>query len=282
VVDWVYSLQQTFNVPINLFVLTVQFLAIACVFKVVWMRLAALAYDVLHIGIYLLGGLFFSWWIWNNIAVLVAIKGQKSFKSSAVAACLTTILLGYPPIGLVNSAWLAWFDLTNARQTYLEAVTDNDDVVRVPFSAFLSNSHSVGHAYMANVEMQGQYPFTWWASGTYEQFKQIPHCAPPPGAEGQSLEEPSLSQRRLEAIKVLVRENHKKLLQISDQWGNLAIYFRHHHLPSNPFMYLEFNNLDLHSVKGYNFVIASTCHGVEQGKSIAKAISISKVYIDVR
>lgn len=281
-VDAVYGLEKFLCLPLNFAVLTMQAAAIVCVFRLPWMRLAAFCYDLLHIGIYLLGGIFFSAWIWNNIAVILAIRGYRSVSVAGTAACFLTILLGYPPLDILRSAWLGWFDLTNARQSYFEAVTDDGREVRVPYDAFLGSSHSVGHAYMANVGMTGQYPFTWWASGTYEQFKTIPHCASPPPVNPTDVEAPAKAEARLAAAGRMVRANHTRLLDLERRWGHLAIYFRLHHLPSNPFMFKEFNELDLGRVNGYNLVIASMCHDVNHGVSAAQTIGINKVYFDVQ
>jgi hypothetical protein len=281
-VQHVYDLEKLFIHPLNLFIIGIQAFAIICVFRPRWMRIAAYCYDILHVGIYLVGGVFFWAWIWNNIAVIVSLRGYKTFTAPQIAACLLTIALGHPNFGLINSALLGWFDVANARQTYVDAETTGGRTVRVPFSFFLSNSHPVGLGYLNTVEMQGHYPHIWWASGTYAMASTENGCHPPAPVSPQDLEPPEKETKRLQELSAMLKANHARMLEYTKRWGHYAMYFRLHHNPSNPFLFSEFNSLDLSTIKRYNIVVSSMCHGIEHGVSTAKAIFTTKVPIDVQ
>ena len=61
----------------NGFVLAIQLLAVICAVRLLWLRLAAICYDLLHVGIYVFGGILFWPWIWINGAVLWALHGEN-------------------------------------------------------------------------------------------------------------------------------------------------------------------------------------------------------------
>jgi len=61
----------------------------------------------------------------------------------------------------------------------------------------------------------------------------------------------------------------------ADQW-------RFHHHPSNPFLYADFNMLDLQDVTGYNVVVESVCHTHDHGKVQARAVGKLVEHFDVQ
>ena len=64
--QWMSDTLGTVVVLSNLLVVLAQLFAISAPLRMRWLFIAALAYDVLHIGIYLVSGLLFWPWIWNN------------------------------------------------------------------------------------------------------------------------------------------------------------------------------------------------------------------------
>ena len=63
--------------PLNLAIVGFQLFAIVCALRLAWLKLASLFYDLLHIGIWILGGLFFWPWVWNNVTILLAANAQR-------------------------------------------------------------------------------------------------------------------------------------------------------------------------------------------------------------
>lgn len=280
-VMWADAVVRFLSVPLNAAILGVQLAAVICVFRVGWLKAATLAYDVLHTGIFLLGGLFFWPWVWNNVTILVAVRKRvEPIGRGAKLACLTVILLGHPGLSLVSSAWLAWFDITDARQTYFEAVLDDASTAKVPSSFFLGSSHSVGHAQMGRVPIAGQFPFLWSASATYERFIESGACSPP-GAGFEPNEPAAERDKRLKVVGDFLRANHARMLDFYATWGRWAIYARSHHLPSNPFLYEAFNRIDLSRVVGYNLVAQSICHHLKDGRLDNRVLATQKEYFDV-
>jgi hypothetical protein len=264
----VYDVMQVLVVPLNLAIVGAQLFALVCVFRLSWLKIASILYDLLHIGIYVLGGLFFWPWIWNNFTILIAATVQKKpIALSAKAVCVFTILLlGFPQLGVHGAAWLAWFDVVDARQTYFEAVTEDGGHYRVPSSFFLSHSYSVSHRVMDRVPHPGQYASTQWASTKdYQRFLTSGSCPPPPPVDPRTLETEKQHAARLERIGRFIRAHHAKMLEREAWLGSGSYYFRLHHHPSNPFLFTRWNGIKLDQVIGYNLVVESVCHRLSEG-----------------
>lgn len=266
-VQIVYDVFSFLVMPMNFFIVAFQLLAIVCVFRLSWLRVTTTFYDLLHIGIYILGGLFFWQWIWNNFTILIAATKERAGPSVyAKGACVLVILLGYPPLPFQRAAWLAWFDVADARQIYFEAVGPNGPV-KVPSSFFLGHSYGVSHGYMDTVPHTGQYPhLRWWASAKdYSRLLSSGSCPAPGPVDPSTLETPEARQARLERIQRFISAHHAKMLSRQDRFGLGSYYWRAHHHPSNPLLFSAFNNLDLHTVKSYNLIVESVCHSIENG-----------------
>jgi hypothetical protein len=273
------------NVPLNAAVVAVQLFAIVCVFRVNWLKLSAIVYDALHIGIYVFGGLFFWPWIWNNVTVLwAASKAKEGLSLNTKIACFAAILLGAPALNLNKSADLAWFDVADARQVYFEAVTADGDAVKVPSAFFLSHSYSVSHAYMGAHQIEGMYPYTMLSSSDSVARNEADGTCPAmtPAEPGEKVETAEDRAARQDQLSRLLRAHHEKMLAREASFGPGNFYFHLHHHPSNPFLYPEFNKLSLKDVTGYNLVIRSVCHRMSEGRTANKVVASNTEYFDVR
>jgi hypothetical protein len=285
-----YDGLQLGHVPLNAAILIFQLFAIVCVLRANWLKLASVLYDCLHLGIYVFGGLFFWPWIWNNLTILWATgatKGELSLHTKV--ACLAAIVLGAPALKLNEAAWLAWFDVADARQVYFEAVTKDGRAVKAPSAFFLSHSYSVSHAYMGAYSAPGQYPYTMLASSHSVDRNELSGKCVAPGqlpstVQEESGDQPETPQQRAERQASLSRflsAHHQKMLAREAKLGPGSYYLHLHHHPSNPFLYPEFNRLSLHDVVGYRLVLESACHSLEDGRVTKKVWARSSEFFNV-
>ncbi len=282
-VDYAYSLAGMFVLPLNLAIIGFQLFAIICVLRISWLRIATTFYDLMHIGIYVLGGLLFWPWIWNNFTILIATNSPRlSISRSAKAACIVTILLGNPLVEMYKSARLAWFDVADARQSYFEAVTDSGNV-RVPPSFFLSHSYGVSLGYMDGVPHSGHYGHSNWNSVPhYERQLTSGTCPAPPTGKVEGEETPEHRAVRLEKLGRFIRAHHAKMIDRAETFGPNSYYLRLHHHPSNPYLFGEFSNLNLKDVRAYNLVLESACYQLHDGHMTKKVVGKSVDRFDVR
>jgi hypothetical protein len=272
------------SVPLNAGVVLIQLFALICIFRVTWLKVASLLFDVLHLGIYVFGGLFFWPWIWNNITVLwAAEKAKEGLSVNTKVACLAAIVLGAPALKLNEAAWLGWFDVADGRQVYFEAVTVDGKFVKAPSAFFLSHSYSVSHAYMGAQRIPGQYPYTMLASSDYvSRNESSGSCAAPKPEPDEVVETAEQRLERQQSLSRLLRAHHRKMLGREEAFGLGSYYFHLHHHPSNPFLYPEFNKLSLNDVIGYRLVIESVCHRMVDGKLAKRVLARNTEYFDVR
>jgi hypothetical protein len=242
-------------IPLNIAVLGFQLFALVCVLRPSWLKVSTLFYDLFHIGIYVLGGLMFWPWIWNNLTVLRATqKHGEDFPTTAKIACIFAILLGNT---FFASAWLAWWDVTGVRTQFLEAVTPQGSV-RVPTAFFLSHSYSISHGYLDQADRMGHFGYTIWESAKeYDRLKDSKTCAITPAARSET---PAQRQARWTRNASFLKAHHQKMLERERAWGRWNYYFRSHHHPSNPMLFPEFNALRLSDVIAYDMKVQSVCY----------------------
>lgn len=280
-----YDALSIFNTPLNAIIVLVQLFAILCVLKVSWLKVTSILFDLLHIGIYVFGGLFFWPWIWNNLTIWWAARSQKQgLQLNTKVACISAILLGAPMLHINPAAWLAWFDVTDARQIYFEAVTKDGRTVKTPSAFFVSHSYSISHGYMGHHDVEGQYMATTLASsGKVDRNEKSGACVAPSSFNEKNYTETDAQRlARQETLGNFLAYHHQKMLGREAAVGRGSWYFHAHHHPSNPFLYDEFNALSLNNVIGYNLVLESVCHSMKDGRVEKKVLARTTEFYDVR
>lgn len=262
---------------LNLFVITIQLFAVIAALRTRWLVVSALAYDAFHIGIYVFGGLFFWPWIWNNGSIIVAVRGSK-FGWQPKVCCIISILTGYDT-ELGGSARLAWFDVLDIKIPTIQVETPQGKWLDVPVSFFLSHSYGVSHGNYALANEPGHYPSSLWGSVTdYDRQVRSGKCdAPKDMAQPESLADRAA---RLDKLAKFIQAHHKKRLATAI-WP-LDFYVRSHHHPSVPWLYSDFNHLDLASVKRYRLVVQSVCLSLVGGQVNERELKRDEIYVDVQ
>lgn len=251
----------------NFAVAFLQIAAIAIVFRLVLLRAATLFYDVLHISIYVFGGLFFWPWVWNNVSVLVAVKGKKEGDISLYPrlCCVAVMLMG-ASTKLGDAAFLAWFDTTDLRSPKIEMRdAAADRWIEVPTSFFLTHSYAMSHGYFGMAQRPGHYfPSSGGATRNYAQFDESGGCRPP--AAPRRPETAAEKAERLAMLGAFLAAHHDKMLARSDGDGRAPFYLRGHHHPSNPLLFRDFASVDLRDVDAYRYLDSSVCLSMSDGR----------------
>lgn len=283
--QFAYDALHIFNTPLNIVIVLVQLFAILCVLKVSWLKVTSILFDLLHIGIYVFGGLFFWPWIWNNLTIWWAARSQKQgLQINTKVACIAAILLGAPILSVNSAAWLAWFDVSDARQIYFEAVTKDGQTVKTPSAFFTSHSYSVSHGYMGHQDIEGQYAGTTLASTKMLARNEVSGKCVAPSTFNEVHQAENEEQRlaRQATLGNFLAYHHHKMLEREAAVGRGSWYLHAHHHPSNPFLYEKFNALSLNDVVGYNLVMELVCHSMKDGVVVKKVLARATEYYDVR
>ena len=282
VAQWSYEVMQLVAVPANSAIVLFQVFAIVCVLRLAWLKLATLFYDVLHISIYVFSGILFWPWIWNNFTILMAAQSMRGrIPKTCQVVCILTIALSYPSLGLYKAAWLGWFDVTDARQMHIEAVTENGRS-RVPPSFFLSHSFGVSLGYMDTAAHEGHYEHTNWNSSRDHSRHASSGTCPTPPAKPPRAESAHQREARLARLSRFIRAHHAKMVERQAALGKYSYYLRMHHHPSNPFLFWQFAQTDLRQVRGYDLVLESVCHDIHNGQVSKRVVGRTVEHFSVR
>jgi len=272
--EFAWELMQHIATPMNAAILIAQCCAIICIFRMSWLKISVVLYDMLHIGIYVFGGTFFWPWIWNNATIWWAARTTKTpFSIHTTLACTLTILLGAPALNLNKAAWLGWFDIADSRQIHVKALTRDGREVEVPNAFFLAHSYSVGHGFMGRYPMAGQYEWGMIGNSWSVKRNEVSGTCPDPSTliPPQS-ETPEQTKARRAELQRFFSAHHAKMLAREEAFGKGTYYLRLHHFPSNPFQYREFNALSLKDVVGYRSIVKSSCLDIKDGRSVTRKL----------
>ena len=282
VTDYIYKLFSITVIPINTFILITQFAAIVAIFSrklIIW---SSIFYDALHIGLYILNGLFFWPWVWINIAILFGVKKMRDTPINTIAkiSCFLVITMG-SLLGYVKYAHLAWLETPNIKSPYFEVKTPTNNWLKVPLSFFGSHLYSVSHGSIDKSIQIDHYLPSNWSAVKFEEFVERDGCQNPRSYDDSMYESLSEKIAREHHISTFIRERHRQVLKRLDDEGRFFPYLQSHHHPSNPLLYSEFNQLDLRKVKEYRFVVESVCLSLDSGNLKRKVINGYKVAINV-
>jgi hypothetical protein len=270
-------------VVMNTAVVMAQLAAIVLVFRVRWLLWLTYFYDLFHIGIYMFGGLFFWPWVWNNLAIVAALRRYRD-RPLGIApklAAVAGILLGGSHM-FADSARLAWYEVTDIRSTYFEAETPAGARVRVPSSFFMTHSYAVSHGELDVAPAAGHYGVTLWGSSQrYQRLMDDGKCLVPAGAGAPAALDAEETEQ-LRRVRAFVKAHHAQMLEREERYGPLNFYLRAHHHPSNPLLYAAFNGLDLKGVKRYFVVTESVCLRLDKGTLVRTVLNHTEYPIDVR
>lgn len=266
----------------NAFVVLTQLFAVVAILRRRWMIIASLAYDALHVGLFLLQGLFFWPWVWINVAVLLAVRrlpDQAVPPVARVSSVLVMTLLGFA--GWMQYSWLAWFESNAIRVPFLEVQAPEGDWARVPHSFFGTDSYGVSHSKIDNSVQPGHFTQAAWGGLPYDEFKRRAGCRNPAELPAQRPESDAERARREDLATRFVRARHREVLTRVDDEGRYNPYLRFHHHPSNPLLYAGFNQLDLRQVSTYRLVTQSVCLRLRNGRLERQVFSEYELKIDV-
>lgn len=289
-VDITYAGFMSIVVAMNMIVLLAQLAALPFVFHSRSLIILTVFLDFFHLGIYLLGGLFFWPWIANNIIIAYLLHKYKSEISLAAPrlAAVLAIVLGYVS-WLGDGARLAWYDVVDIRKSHLEAELVSGERINVPLSYFMSMSYSASKGHFSIAEDTAHYPkSSWGAIYDYKRLKLSGSCVPIEKLNSMDLvtyhkrdKEYDIEEKKAH-LESFFKKHHEMMLKRERQFGHLNIYFRGHHHPSNPFLYGNFNSISLDDIDKYVVVTESVCLGLEDGRLNKKVLSHDEYAIDVK
>jgi len=244
----------------------IQVLAIVGLWRIRHAITLTICYDVMHLFIFLVSGIFFWKWIILNLAIVFSLAQIKELKCSRpvfVMLCGVTVT---SPL-FFNTVTLGWFDSASFNHAYFMAVTNDGKEYEVPSNYFLSASVSVAQQKYLGKPFIGHFETGTWSgvdntkSDLKERMYASNECRLPVGDE---------SEMTLHASRILsrfVRLHHKYILSKVDRDGRFDYDLYPHHIWSNPLIFRDFYKLDKREIVAYKYIVESGCTYLSNGEA---------------
>jgi len=263
--DWLLPALVWSNVPLNAFVLIIQLYSLLCLISLRQSAWLTSLYDIMHIGIFLLTAIFFWKWIILNIAFVYAFNRMRYKNEPALPVRLFgCALVLIAPLLSFNIVKLAWFDTGAINDAHFEVETASGSILRVPSNFFMEKSINVAQQRIAR-PVNGFLPTKTWGTVGRDDVRMKLDAACPSTAR-----EWDLPTEDLNRISKVVQMHHYQMLGLASADGHPKYNIYPHHIWSAPWMFPEFDNMDLRQVRKYFFVVTSRCVSVTQSGDVSR------------
>lgn len=251
----VISWMKAFVVPINALTFLSQLFA---VFAITRIRLAILLtafFDIMHVGIFLVSGIFFYKWIVLNLLIVFSLSRIKEkIIPREFLLWLVGVVIFAPFLFFV--AFLGWYDTPSFNDQYIEAVTEDDGTYRVPSNYFLSGSILYAQQRLLSPR-QGWFETITYAavdgSGASEGgvLDRVMNCHLP--------EDHVLQEKNFIEFDSWIKRHHSCVLKNVNMNGRILYDLYPHHIFSMPWSYSDFYGLDKRKIIGYRYIQEAVC-----------------------
>jgi len=238
----------------------------------IWLTLF---YDLTHIVIYILTGIFFWKWILLNAVIVIAATSIRDLPLNRIERSAGTfcVLLGTT---VFFAAQLGWYDTGAYNRAWFSAETSDGRHIEVPSNYFLTSSLIVAQMRLGAPERDGHLPTkNWGTTAKVGIMRRGKTC---------SFEDRQLRARRtLDRAQVerMVRLHHRAILDHADENGLFPYDFYPHHIWSNPFEFDKFAKLDKRKIVAFRYNFESVCITYNEGKRQKRVLHRSSHVIDV-
>lgn len=266
-------------VLVNLTTLVVQLLSVVAIIRVRWTLLLTGIYDISHIVIFIVSGIFFYKWIWLNLLIVIALTfvAQKHVPKG-LKIWLSTVVIIAPLVFFV--ARLGWFDSPSFNDEYMVAVTKTGEEYRVPSNYFLGSS--ITHAQQRVVSPKPGHFHTDAFGNVYQRalkkgvttFEAAQSCTlSQQGAESIA----DVIERR--QLADYIKRHHTFVMSRVNDKGTFAYDLFPHHIFSMFWASRDFNALDKRTIVGYRYVVESKCLEMKDNTFSPRMLKRSEAYI---
>lgn len=255
---WIYEWFRENVLFFNMLTLIGQLLCLVLVTRPRHIITITVFYDIMHIMIFFLTGIFFWKWIILNLLIVFAFSRITSqrFDWKTISVAVGTIVSA--PLGFFV-AWLAWYDSPGFNHIYLEANTQAGQTFRVPTNYYLNASvpmvqgrilgHLPGHFRGLN---------TLGSHESHQIIQAMQKCEAPLSSGSESV--------NFGPVERFIRGHDAFIRGHANEQGRVYYDRFPHHIWSNPLLYKEFSQIDKRTISSYQIVVESKCVSLINGK----------------
>lgn len=260
-VQVLYTVMSDWSWLINIGLFIGQLIAVIAILKLSWSKFVTVFYDLTHIAIFALTGIFFYKWIVYNVAIIWALSSVKNINFTPLLRLyLISVVIAAPLVFFV--AKLGWFDNRSFNHEYFEAVYESGDKLEIPSNYFLASSVTYAQQRIVRDKAKGHFP-----SGAFgvtfgmDNVTTGNNCGYEVDTSADLFTQVGLDGE--DKISKRVERNHQYYVQNEVNSGNPLNYDVYpHHIFSSPWNFDEFKSRRKDTITHYNYVVESYCLGV--------------------
>lgn len=263
----------TFGLAFNFFVLFAQLLAPLAILRVRWLLFFTLLFDMFHIGVYMTLGALFHFWIAVNLIIYTSAWRLKENEITSMMklVCVLTVLFGHT---IFYTNWLGWLDGAKLASPQFYAMTRDGREVWVPQVYYGIYSYTIAQA--ATYVPEGHFNFRIGGNNlNLNDWHDATSCGPRT-AEAQT------TGATLKDMENLVRDTHSFMVRHPYIKNDNLYYLYPHHMQPNPWVFREFNRLNIEDIVGYKYVVESVCLTLRDGQLVRDVKKRDEYRFDVR
>lgn len=257
-VQWAHIIVSHGVLPINILTLLGQAFAILALRRISWAIGITLFYDLTHIIIFLVSGIFFWKWIILNFAIVAALL---YLRHKVVPNALAIPLMGMTALAplVFFVTFLGWYDAASLSRVTITAHMNDGRTLDVPSNYFLTNSVVFGQQ-RVGFPYAGHFPLgSFGSTSNGEIWRKGDACQLSTDPEQFFLR----NQEHAEKVRKAVLTPHRYILERVSPNGRYKYDLYPHHIWSNPFHYWEFLWADKRDIQSFTFMVESLCMSLD-------------------
>lgn len=258
-----YTTIDNIKVFTNLVTLVVQLFAVAAIIRMRWAVLTTICYDILHLTIFGLTGIFFWKFIILNIGIVAALTVVRfDDLPGRLKLVFCSIVVLSPAVFQIMPSY-AWLDTRSMNSVRVTAIIDDGTEYRVPSNYFLGASVTFAQHRLIWPSHGPVTTETWATTRNHEVMEKGLACEW--GYAEGNLPPTSWYVER-DRISELVRRHHIQILSMVDEQGRVEYDLFPHHIFSVPWLFSEFDALDKRRIVKYRYENESLCLDFKDGQ----------------
>ena len=257
----VYDALIPMNVFNNYLIHIIQLFAIIAICRIRWALWTTLFYDLTHVVIFIVSGIFFYKWIILNISIVMALE---TIRNKTVRPLFALFLMSFIIISpaMFFVAKLGWWDTPALNVESIYAITKDGRFVEVPTNFWGSFSVTIAQQRLVWDKEQGYLP-----TGTYgiifgiDNVRRAKACDFDKellNAKPDAIEK-TFAEERGEKIVAFIQRYHEWAKEMSGDKNNWSYNLYPHHIFSFPWTFADFRALDIDDIVAYRYSIKSYC-----------------------
>ncbi|MCG8547984.1 MAG: hypothetical protein MJE12_27620 [Alphaproteobacteria bacterium] len=258
-----YGIMSNVKVLTNFVTISTQLLAVVAIARIRWAILITIAYDILHVTIFVLTGIFFWKFIILNLAIVAGLSTMRFGPiPRRLKVLLCAIVVCSPAVFQIMPSY-AWLDGRTMNSVKVIAVTDDGQEFRVPSNYFLGTSVTFAQHRAVWPQRGPASTETWATTRNADVMRRSLNCEWGHSEGNLPLASWPIPKAQMTGF---IQRHHQQILSLADERGFVEYDLFPHHIFSVPWEFTEFRALDKRRIVKYRYQNETICLNYENGQ----------------